>query len=431
MINTNIKDNKTANVIIAHYITAALSFFVICILIFASSKAFIGHYFHPKLLAITHITTLGWISIVIVGSLYQLAPVITNTNLYSIKLAIFTYACIVIGTMLLAISFWFFDIGHLIQTASIILLIGITAFLINIYLTTQQSKEKSIEADFIVASIFWFWLTAFLGTVLAFNFRYAFLSKEHLYFLKIHAHIGLLGWFLCLIIGVASKLIPMFLISGKLNSKLLNYSFYFLNIGLVGFTIDSLFFNGAERSFIYISLIIISVVSFIIYLKQAYTKRLKKSLDIGLKHSYIAFIFIAIPILLWLILKFKIIQDTKIQDQLSIAIAFSLMFGFIGLLILGQTFKNLSFIVWLKKYQKYSEKNKASLPKDLYSEKIAKMQLYAFLIGFIVTLAGIVISSSILISIGSIGLIGAAILYTINILKIALHQQKLSTTLNN
>jgi Zn-dependent membrane protease YugP len=59
------------------------------------------------------------------------------------------------------------------------------------------------------------------------------------------------------------------------------------------------------------------------------------------------------------------------------------------------------------------------------------MQLYAFLIGFIITLAGIVISSSILISIGSIGLIGAAILYTINILKIALHQQKLSTTLNN
>lgn len=424
MINASIKDNKTANVIIAHYITAALSFFVICLLIFASSSAFIGHYFHPKLLAITHITTLGWISLVIVGSLYQLAPVITNTDLYSIKLSLFTYVCIIIGTILLAISFWFFDIGHLIQIAAIILLSGITVFLINIYLTTQQSKEKSIEADFIVTSILWFWLTAFLGTLLAFNFRYAFLPKEHLYFLKIHAHIGLLGWFLCLIIGVASKLIPMFLISGKLNSKVLNHSYYLLNIGLLGFTIDSLFFNGAERSFIYISLILIAVVCFIIYVKEAYAKRLKKSLDIGLKHSYISFIFIAIPILLWLTLKFNIIDDAKIQGQLSIAIAFSIMFGFISLLILGQTFKNLSFIVWLKKYQKYSETNKAPLPKDLYSEKIANIQLFAFVSGFTIALMGIIISNTMLISIGSICLIGAATLYTINVFKIALHKQK-------
>ncbi len=424
MLANNINDKRTANVVITHYITAAISFFVICLLMFVSSKAFIGHYFHPKLLAITHITTLGWISLIIIGSLYQLAPVITNTSLYSIKMAIFTYLCIIVGTVLLAISFWFFNIGYLIQTASVILFSGISVFLINIYLTTQQSKEKSIEADFIVTSILWLWLTVFLGTLLAFNFRYTFLPKEHLYFLKIHAHIGLLGWFLCLIIGISSKLIPMFLISGKLNSKLLNYSYYLLNVGLLGFTIDSLFFSGDVRSVIYVSLILIALIFFIIYIKDAYNKRLKKSLDINLKHSYISFILIFIPIVFWLTLKFKIIHDIKIQNQLSIAIAFSILFGFISLLILGQTFKNLSFIVWLKKYQKYSEKNKAPLPKDLYSEKIAKMQLYVFLSGFVIALAGIIRSNSTLISIGSIGLIGAAILYNFNILKIVLHKQK-------
>ena len=85
MLPSTIKDNKTANLVIAHYITAALLFLLLTTFIFFSSNAFIGHYFHPKLLAITHVTTLGWISLVIIGSLYQLAPVITNTNLYSTK----------------------------------------------------------------------------------------------------------------------------------------------------------------------------------------------------------------------------------------------------------------------------------------------------------------------------------------------------------
>lgn len=425
MLPSTIKDNKTANLVIAHYITAALLFLLLTTFIFFSSNAFIGHYFHPKLLAITHVTTLGWISLVIIGSLYQLAPVITNTNLYSTKMAVFTYVSVVIGTILLAVSFWIFDIGFLIQIASTILFIGVSTFLVNIYFTTHRTHEKSIEADFILTAIFWFWLTAFLGILLAFNFRYAFLPKDHLYFLKIHAHIGLLGWFLCLIIGIASKLIPMFLISGKLNSKLLNYSYYLLNVGLLGFTIDSLFFDGAKRSFIYVSLILVAIVCFMLFLKEAYTKRLKKSLDIGLKHSYISFILIIIPILLWINLKFKFITVAKMDEQFPIAIAFSLMFGFISLLILGQTFKNLSFIVWLKKYQKYSENNKAPLPKDLYSEKIANVQLYVFLSGFALTLIGIIISLALLIKIGSAGLIIAAALYTSNVFKIALHKQKI------
>lgn len=426
MIPGSTKDVKTANIVILHYITAAILFLTICFLLLFSHQAFIGHYFHPKLLAITHITTLGWISMVIIGSLYQLAPVITNTTLRSIRLAYYTYLFILVGTILLAISFWRFDVGYLMQFSAVTLLLGVTLFLSNIYLTVQQSKEKNIEADFMATSIFWFWLTAFLGSLLAFNFRYAFLPKEHLYFLKIHAHIGLLGWFLCLIIGVASKLVPMFLISGKLNNKLLHYSYYLLNIGLLGFAIDSLFFNGVSRSGIYMIFVLSAVTLFILFIKEAYSKRLKKNLDIGLKHTYISFILIIIPIILWLSIKSTIITDSKLEQQLTIALGFSILFGFISLLILGQTFKNLAFIVWLKKYQNYSGKSTTPLPKDLYSENIAKMQLYAFLAGFTLEVMGIVAQEKNTIILGSTCLISTAVLYLINVLKIVLHKRKLS-----
>lgn len=347
MIQPNIKDVKTANVVMLHYITASILFLVICCLVLFSYQSFIGHYFHPKLLAITHITTLGWISMVIIGSLYQLAPVISNSKLFSLKLAQVSYLLILIGTIMLAYCFWQFNVGYLMQAASSLLFIGISLFALNIFLTTNKADEKNIESDFLVSSVIWFWMTVFLGVLLVFNFRYAFLPKEHLYFLKIHAHIGLVGWFICLIIGIASKLLPMFLISGKLKKTRLNYAYYLLKVGLLGFIIDSIFFNGFNRSYIYIIPIIISLVFFLMYIKEAYQNRLKKSLDIGLKHTFVSFILIIIPIGIWIILK-TTIADEKLKTQLSIAITFSILFGFISLLILGQTFKNLAFISWLR-----------------------------------------------------------------------------------
>lgn len=423
MIQPNIKDVKTANVVMLHYITASILFLVICCLVLFSYQSFIGHYFHPKLLANTHITTLGWISMVIIGSLYQLAPVISNSKLFSLKLAQVSYFLILIGTIMLAYCFWQFNVGYLMQAASSLLFIGISLFALNIFLTTNKADEKNIESDFLVSSVIWFWMTVFLGVLLAFNFRYAFLPKEHLYFLKIHAHIGLVGWFICLIIGIASKLLPMFLISGKLNKKRLNYAYYLLNVGLLGFIIDSIFFNGINRSFIYVIPIVISLVLFLMYIKEAYQNRLKKNLDIGLKHTFISFILIIIPVSIWVILK-TIITDEKIKNQLSIALTFSILFGFISLLILGQTFKNLAFISWLKNYQNYSGNAQAPLPKDIYSESIANIQLYAFLAGFLTALTGIIVSCENLILIGAICLIVAAVLYNINVFKIVFHKRK-------
>ena len=426
MIQPNIKDVKTANVVMLHYITASILFLVICCLVLFSYQSFIGHYFHPKLLAITHITTLGWISMVIIGSLYQLAPVISNSKLFSLKLAQVSYLLILIGTIMLAYCFWQFNVGYLMQAASSLLFIGISLFALNIFLTTNKADEKNIESDFLVSSVIWFWMTVFLGVLLVFNFRYAFLPKEHLYFLKIHAHIGLVGWFICLIISIASKLLPMFLISGKLKKTRLNYAYYLLNIGLLGFIIDSIFFNGFNRSYIYIILIIISLVFFLMYIKEAYQNRLKKSLDIGLKHTFVSFILIIIPVGIWIILK-TTIADEKLKTQLSIAITFSILFGFISLLILGQTFKNLAFISWLKNYQNYSSSSETPLPKDLYSEDIANMQLYLFLAGFLATLTGIIVSHEIFVLIGAICLIVAAVLYNINVFKIVFHKRKSPT----
>lgn len=422
MLNPGLRDNYIYRIIIAHYISSAIFLLVIPILLIFSTEAFLGHYFHPKVLAITHLTTLGWITLIIIGSLYQLIPVITNKKIYSPILAFIVYVLILLGTVLLSISFWIFDVGFLIEIATCFLFLGINLFLVNILLTAKDSKEKSIEIDFIQASMLWFWLTAFIGSLLAFNFKFMFLPKEHLYYLKIHAHIGLIGWFLCLIIGVASKIIPMFLLSGILNTKILTYSFYLINLGLLGFIIDALFFNGMNRAIAYIIIIFLALLLFLSYIANAFKTRARKKLDINLKYTFISFFLIFIPIILWVILKIGLISNKGIEQQISTAIVYSLLFGFITFLILGQSLKNLAFIVWLKKYQEISGKGKTPLPKDLYSEKITTVQLYIYVISFFTILSGILVSNPLSIKIGAVFMMTCAVIYNINMYKIISHK---------
>ena len=35
-----------------------------------------GHYYHPRVLALTHTVTLGWITLTIMGASYQLVPIV-------------------------------------------------------------------------------------------------------------------------------------------------------------------------------------------------------------------------------------------------------------------------------------------------------------------------------------------------------------------
>lgn len=424
MQNALTQKGPSAGVVIPHYICGALFFVVLCFLILFSSDAFIGHYFNPKLLAITHIAVLGWGTMIIFGALYQLLPVILETPLYNETLAKITFVTFTAGVICLAWAFWNFYIGIHIQIAAILLLLSFSLLLFNVVMTANKAPKWTTEADFIVTSAVWLLLAGLLGTLMAFNFTYPLLSKSHLLFLKIHAHLGIAGWFVLLIMGVGSKLIPMFLLSHNLNTKKLNYAYYLVNMGLIGFSAD-LFFRD-EKAFLpmYAMLMAAGILFFISFLYEAYKKRVRKLLDIGLKHSFVAFLFFLLPILIGIVLSFKPSLNDKFMLQIYLVYGASIFFGFITSLILGQTFKTLPFIIWMHRYSKVAGRQKTMLPKDLYSQILVKAQYMVYLVALPALIVGILLSLSVIIKMGAILLLATSVLYTINVLKIVMHNYK-------
>jgi len=306
--------------------------------------------------------------------------------------------------------------------------VALLLFIFNVFMSIKKAEKKNIKSMFIGASAVWLGLTALLGLLIAFNYKYNFLSQSHLLYLKMHAHMGVAGWFLLLIIGAASTLIPMFLISHQMNENKLKYAFYLINGGLILLSLDWLFLHGTFMLPVYGLVLVTGILFFISYVRESYKKRLRKALDVGMKHTMVAILSLIFPVVLGVIASQKFMAiDQGILWKVIILYGFSIFFIFITSIILGQTYKTIPFIMWLDKYKSMVGKAKTPLPKELYSEKLADWQLYIYLAAIISMMAGILSGIQLIIEAGSLLLIITAVMYNINVFKIIFHKVSLNT----
>ena len=228
-----------------------------------------------------------------------------------------------------------------------------------------------------------------------------------------------------LVMGVASTLLPMFFIVHNLNKKFIKASFYFTNIGLI-ILIISIFINVSFwLSFVSAIAVFAGIFLFVRYNYDAYKRRLRKKLDIGMKLSVASFILLAVSIFSGLLMLISPFFITQFTIPFSIIFGFSLVLGFFTSLILGQMYKTLPFIVWLERYQDKVGKFKTPLPADLYSEKVASAHYYTFIISSVLAITGILISNPLLIELASITYAITALLFLYNTLMIILHKENL------
>ena len=384
-------------------------------------------YIGPKVLSITHILVLGWITMIIFGALYQLIPVVMEVRLYSESLAHVSLYSLFTGTVLMAISFWkhYTEFNLFMQIGSTFVFISVLLFIINTVMSARKTKQYTIENTFIVTSGVWLMLTVLIGLFMLLNTKIHLIGKSNIELLKIHAHFGIAGWFLMLVTGVGSTLLPMFFIAHQLNKNYLKISYVLINIGLIALAVS--FYTDAPQYLIIISglILIVGLIFFVKYNFDAYKKRIRRKLDIGMKLSTFSFLLLFLTLFLGILTAINPEFLKEYSMKLGLIYGISLILGFLTSLILGQMYKTLPFIIWLVRYQDKVGKYEIPMPASLYSMKVANAHYYSFLAGFISLFVGILISSEIVIKIGAFAYTVTAVLYLYNTLKVVLHKTKL------
>ena len=403
--------------VLPFYATGAVMFFVLCVLMVFSPQSFTQHYFTPHLLTMVHVASLGWGTMIIFGAAHQLLPVICEQDLYSEKMASFVWYTLTLGMILLTTNFWNLTVGWVMIAGGSLIVISATLYLVNVLKTSRINKKYSIQKMFLASSAIWLLFTVIVGLLLAINLKFPFFKQSHLEILKLHAHAGFGGWFLQLITGVSTKLVPMFLLGKSSKDYLLKWAFIFQNVGLILFLADGYFIGVSSRVLIYTAIVLIGVIFWLLYLYDTFKNRLRKRIELLMKHAFLSFLALVLSILLLPAVYFSSgYRWTMLYGTL-------LFMGWITNIILGKTFKTLPFIIWNDHYKNLSGKVKVPLPKDLYSEKLTIWQFRIFIAAFLVFALGIILQQVMVIRIGAILWVVVAVLYNINISKLMFHKR--------
>lgn len=423
--NTGLTKNTSYKVVLPFYLYAGISLLAATLLLVFSTPSFLQHYFHPHTLAITHTMALGWGTMMILGASHQLVPVLIESKLYSNALAYLSFLFAATGIPLLVIGFYQFDFGWPAQSGAILINAAILCYLVNIGMSMARSKNENVHAVFVFTGTLWLVITIGIGLFLVYNFTYNILSKDSLYYLSLHAHLGIVGWFLLIVIGVGSRLIPMFLISKYENRKMLWWIYSLINFALIIFLFFFLYIRITWLYLLPLVAIALALIFFGNYCYHCYTARLRKKVDNQVKISLLSVYMMALP-LIFLLAVILLLLFSVDNVHLILTYGFCIFFGWITAIIFGMTFKTLPFIVWNKVYHAKAGLGRTPNPKELFNDKIFVIMGSSYLAGFILFATGILISNEVILKIAAILLLVSAVLYNGNVWKAITHKPKIS-----
>jgi len=410
MADIDIKKAPPNWIVLPFYGTGALVFLGLSILMCFSTNNWNEGWYSPHFLAIAHTEALGWGSMVIFGSAYQILPVICEKDLFSPRLAFTSYVCLTLGAGTLVLSFWLFQPGWIMVSGGFLVVTSAILYCINAWFTLDNCPRYRLQKLFILTSAAWLIFTTLAGWTLAINLAHPFLYRNHLDLLKLHAHAGLAGWFLQLITGISTKLVPMFLLGKSEKRKLLYTSYALQNSGLCLFILDGLFNGLTTRIFIYEALIAAGVIAWLAWLFDSFRHRARKPIDWPMRHVLLSNICLLAAFLL-----LPLLFRPGNSSPWTLVYGLFLFQGWLTLLVLGMTFKTLPFIVWNERYRPLNGKVKVPMPKHLFREKWLPWQFglhCATLAGLIL---GILLHQPIAIRLAAATGIATALLYTANV----------------
>lgn len=199
-----------------YFLSAPLYAALAALLLCWQGEAALVSRWSPATLALTHLLTLGCLSMAMVGALLQLLPVVAGIALpHATAVGRGVHLALCAGTLLLAAAFWL-QRGWLFQCAMLTLLAALLALLAacTMGLWRQQPGGADATVAAIRLALAALAVTLVLGGLLAGALawpRASALSAARL--TDVHALWGLFGWVGLLVVGVAFQVVPMFMVT--------------------------------------------------------------------------------------------------------------------------------------------------------------------------------------------------------------------------
>lgn len=206
---------------------SALSFVVGWALAAVAAADIEGFFYQPRVLAVTHTFTLGWISFAIIGVLYQFVPSLTKQPIWWTKAAPYQVGLFAAGSIGIVAHFWMGRLAGMEWSAGVVL---ISVLLLVALMLPSLARASRFDATLIgvTAALIYFLGAAVLGTLYAIDKLHPFLGGTVLSNIAGHAHLALLGWVTLMICAVSYRMIAAFALPEVLLPRAARYQIIWL-----------------------------------------------------------------------------------------------------------------------------------------------------------------------------------------------------------
>jgi len=365
-----------------------------------------GNYLSPHVAGVTHLFTLGWLTMTIFGALYQLLPVALGAPIR--------------WRMAGHVSFWTFAPGAGLFACGVaesstmlhhlgvgLVAIGVILAVANIGATLPRARSRDVTWAAIAIALTYLSSTLVLGIVLLHNIHTGFLAEQRLHVLATHLHVAIVGWALIMIVGVAHRLLPMFLLAHGVNARWTKPAIILLACGL---PLLALGINARipAASWTAVALLELGLACFIYQAVSFFRARIRKRIDVGMRFAAagVAFLVFAAalgPVVLW--------RGPSATRLATVYVLLGLVAGIV-VFVSGFFYKIVPLLAWTARYSGTGRTGAAPTVAQLFSARVAEVQL--------VVMVGALVTLSVAILIGSaVGAYSGASLFMLGVLLFA------------
>ncbi len=219
----------------AHLFLAAAAGFLI-----VEPSSFVGFFYHPRMMVVVHLVTLGWITQAILGAIYWVAPMALGFRLPENKLD--WVACIFVASGIhgMVSHFWLDSYGGMVWSA-LTLVVGASFVMARIVRGVVSARLPLGVRLHVVLACVNLLLTATVGILVGMARSRPMLPAATLDNVFAHLHLGALGWATMMAMGIGYRLLPMMLPSAMPKGAPLVLSAILLEVGVLWLAASFLF----------------------------------------------------------------------------------------------------------------------------------------------------------------------------------------------
>ncbi len=347
-----------------------------------------GLYATPRVAGITHLFTLGWLTTTILGALHQLLPVALGAPHPSERVGHLSFWTFAPGAGLFAAGVAtsvtaLHHAGVALVAAGVLLAAG------NIALTLPRARARDATWAAIALALAFLVSTLGLGVVLLHNLHTGFLAAARLRVLSTHLHVALVGWALIMMVGVAHRLLPMFLLAHGADTRWTARAITFLAAGVVALA-AGLLAGVAAAAWLGALLLDAGVACFVWQAVSFHRVRVKKALDVGMRFVAVALGFLVTSALLGP----AVLAMGPTHPRLAASYVVTGLLGGIVLFVVGFFYKIVPLLAWTVRYRGRMGQGPVPTVAAMYSTRVAHVQLALMSLGVALLATGIAAGSA-------------------------------------